>query len=122
MPAGTTDSILVANLGAGVTSSRTPAASTATLYTYCVVAFSDTGGRSAPVCDDGRRAIVLAPTAVAATDDTFEDRVDITWESTSSTVVLFKIYRGATFIRSVPAHRRSYSDDGGPSGVTPSIA
>ena len=118
MPKSTTDSILVANLGAGATTFDDPNGQPGQLYTYCVVAFSNKGGRSTPICDDGQRAVVIAPASVTATDGAFEDRVDLTWESTSSSAVLFKLYRGGVFIRSVSGERRTYSDDGGASGVS----
>ena len=101
MPVGTTDSILVANLGAGVTSFDDPGGQPGQYYTYCVVAFSNRGGRSAPACDDGLRAVVIAPKSVTATDGAFEDRVDLDWESTSTSAVLFKIYRDGVVIHSV---------------------
>ncbi len=122
MPVGTTDSSLVANLGATTTTFDDPGGEPGRTYTYCVVAFSNSGGRSAPVCDDGTRAVVLAPSSVAATDGTFEGHVDITWESSSTSAVLFKIYRGSVFIRSVGADRRAYSDDGVASGVATTYA
>lgn len=117
MPAGTQDSVLVGNVGAGVTQFDDLGGEPGTAYDYCVAAYSNQGGRSGLVCDDGMRAVVLAPVSVQATDGTFEDRVDLVWESTSTSVVLFKIFRGGVFIRSVGGNRRAYSDDGVPSGV-----
>lgn len=84
-----------------------------TTHTYCVAALSDMGGVSAAACDDGFRSVVLAPTGVSATDGTFEDHVDITWESASTTVVVFKISRDGAFIKSVGPGSRKYSDSGG---------
>jgi fibronectin type 3 domain-containing protein len=86
-------------------------------YTYCVVALHEDGGLSVAACDAGFRSIVLAPTNVQATDGSFEDRVKITWESASTTVVLFNIFRGPSFIKSVPAGSRTYNDTGGTAGV-----
>ena len=54
-------------------------------YEYCVQAFATEGGTSAMVCDDGTRSAVLAPTNVTATDNTFEDRVVLSWQSTATT-------------------------------------
>jgi hypothetical protein len=85
-------------------------------YTYLVRAINRDGGVSTAVADDGYRSIVLAPVDVQATDGTFEDHVDITWESYSTTAVLFKIYRDDTFIKSVSKGYKSYSDFGGTAG------
>jgi hypothetical protein len=86
-------------------------------YRYCVTAFNDSGGRSDSVCDDGYRAVVLPPFDVQATDGTHEDRVEVTWESSSTTAALFKILRNNTFIKSVSKGSRSYSDYGGTAAV-----
>lgn len=85
-------------------------------YTYFVRAVNDSGGVSAAVADDGFMSIVLAPTNIEATDGTFEDHVDITWESQSKTAVLFKIYRDGAFIKSLSVGYNSYSDYGGTAG------
>jgi hypothetical protein len=85
-------------------------------HTYCVVTFNDNGGASAAGCDDGFRMIVLVPTEVFASDGDFEDRSQITWKSTSTTVAVFKIFRDGAFIKSVGAGSRSYADDGGTAG------
>jgi len=122
MPVGTTDSTLVANLGPTATSFDDTGGSPGQVFTYCVVAFSNQGGRSSPTCDDGLRAVVIAPASVSATDGTFEDRVDLKWESTSSSAVLYKIYRGGVFIRSVAGDRRAYSDENVVSGVPTTYA
>ncbi len=87
-------------------------------YTYCVVALNDNGGASAPACDTGYQSIVLAPTNVQASDGTFENRVRVTWESSSTTVVLFKLFRGGTFVKSLSAGARLYDDTGGTAGQT----
>jgi fibronectin type 3 domain-containing protein len=85
-------------------------------HEYCVFAFTKGGGSSQQVCDDGYRAIVLAPFDVQASDGTREDRVDVTWKSSSTTAVLFKIFRDTTFIKSAGKGTRSYSDYGGIAG------
>lgn len=91
-------------------------ASPGILHNYCVIAFSNDGGQSASICDNGFQSYVLAPYEVEATDGTFENRVDITWKSNSTTALLFKIFRGDTFIKSVSKDSRSYSDYGGTAG------
>ena len=85
-------------------------------HVYCVIAYNDSGGRSAEVCDSGFQSIVLAPVEVEASDGDREDRVDITWESTSTTAVLFRIFRDTTFIKSVNRATLSYRDYGGTAG------
>ncbi len=87
-----------------------------TTYTYFVRAVSDLGGVSTVVSDEGFMSIVLAPVNVEATDGEFEDHVDITWESSSKTAVLFKIYRGSLFIKSLSVGNSTYSDYGGTAG------
>ncbi len=87
-----------------------------TTYTYFVRAVNDSGGVSTFAADHGFRSIVLAPVNIEATDGTFEDHVDITWESHSTTAVLFKIYRDGTFIKSLSIGYKSYSDYGGTAG------
>ena len=86
-------------------------------YTYCVRAFSDSGGVSVDGCDEGFRSIVLAPDWVQATDGDFENRVEITWESASTTAALSKIYRDGLLIKTALPDSRSYSDFGGTAGV-----
>ena len=83
---------------------------------YCVFAFTEEGGSSDAVCDSGYRALVLAPFDVQASDGTREDRVDLTWKSSSTTAVLFKIFRDGTSIKSAGKGTRSYSDYGGIAG------
>jgi hypothetical protein len=81
-----------------------------TEYEYCVVAVSSEGGRSTGICDSGLQSIVLAAFDVQATDGALEERVDLTWECASTTVVLFKILRDGDFVKSVGGGERSWSD------------
>ena len=85
-------------------------------HTYCVIAFNDDGGASAAGCDAGFRVIVLAPTEVRASDGDFEDRTAITWQSSSTTVAVFKVLRDGVPIKTVGAGARSFADDGGTAG------
>lgn len=110
------DSVVLDTVGVGVTSYNDYAAGPDTTYTYLVRAVNDLGGVSPHSSDTGYRAIVLAPTAVAASDGTFEDHVDITWKSASTTAVLFKIYRNGAMIKSVGRGDRQYRDYGGTAG------
>ncbi|UCE20159.1 MAG: Ig-like domain-containing protein, partial [Gemmatimonadota bacterium] len=86
------------------------------MHTYCVQAYSDSGGVSTIECDDGFRVNVTTPTDVEATDGDFEDRVEITWESNSTTVILFDVYRNTTLVKSVTGEGRFCSDYGGTAG------
>ncbi len=110
--------VVLATTKANATSYSDFTAVAGTIYNYCVKAVSNQGGVSAQACDTGVRSPVLAPTQVQATDGTFENRVDITWQSVSTTAVLFKIYRNGTLIKTVPNATRFYSDFGGVAGVT----
>jgi fibronectin type 3 domain-containing protein len=103
---------LVASVAANVTAFDDRDAVPGILYRYCVVAFSDQGGTSDSLCDMGTRSLILAPTAVVATDSTLEDRVDISWQSSATNAVLFKIYRDGVVIQTVGATTRSTSDFG----------
>ena len=102
--------VLVTTLAANVTSHDDVDAAAGPLYRYCVVAFSNAGGVSDSTCAMGRRSAIVAPTAVDATDGTLEDRVDITWESSATSVVLFKILRDGTVFQTLPGTARSTSD------------
>lgn len=87
-----------------------------TTCTYFVRAVSDSGGVSTAGSDDGFRRVVLAPVNIDATDGAFEDHVDITWESHSTTAVLFKVYRDSLFVKSLSVGNSTYSDYGGTAG------
>ena len=86
-------------------------------YRYCVIAFSNDGGISEGVCDEGKQSLVVAPTNVAATDGEFEDRVEIAWESSSTTVVLFKLYRDGTPFKTISGDMLSCEDVDIASGI-----
>ncbi len=90
-------------------------------YVYCVRAFStaDTTATSYStfVCDPGRRSEVLSPSDVAATDSTYEDRVEITWTSESATAMLSRVYRDSVLIASVPSTQLTYTDHDVDSGI-----
>ncbi|HEU5456581.1 MAG TPA: hypothetical protein VFU85_12945, partial [Nocardioides sp.] len=102
--------VLVTTLAANLTSHDDVDAAAGPLYRYCVVAFSNAGAVSDSTCAMGRRSAIVAPTAVDATDGTLEDRVDITWESSATSVVLFKILRDGTVFQTLPGTARSTSD------------
>ena len=75
------------------------------------------GVESAKVCDMGSR-LLAAPTAVDATDDEFENRVDVKWEDNSNVNLGYRIYRdGVQFVELVGGDRTSYEDHMGTPGV-----
>jgi fibronectin type 3 domain-containing protein len=104
------DGQLIGSVDANVTSFEDLAGQPGLAYQYCVAATSDSGGVSLPVCDEGTRSIVLAATNVSATDGLHEDQVVITWESTSTTTVLFRIYRDGVPIQTVSGADRMRID------------
>ncbi|MFT5143373.1 MAG: hypothetical protein ACI84D_001998 [Thalassolituus oleivorans] len=69
-------------------------------YDYCVVAISRADPlsvvRSGQTCapTKGRRAAILAPTGLTASQAEFEDRVELKWLNPSTTALLFKVFRG----------------------------
>lgn len=110
------DGTPVDTVGASVRTFNDHAATPDQTHTYCVRAFNDNGGVSAESCDDGFRMIILAAFNVKASDGRFEDYTEITWESKSTTVTLFKIFRDGVFIKSVGAGTRVYRDENGTAG------
>jgi hypothetical protein len=105
------DGVVLGELEANATAFVDMDAVAGTTYSYCVIAQSDSGGSSVPdSCDAGSRSLVVAPTAAQASDGDFEDRVQITWESASTTVVLFKLYRDGIFVQTVAGHKRTAAD------------
>ncbi|MGD8413889.1 MAG: hypothetical protein PVF33_06640, partial [Candidatus Latescibacterota bacterium] len=112
------DTLVVDTTRANVTLFDDFTAGPDTLYIYSVRAIHHLGGVSADSTDEGYRAIVLPPTDVQASDGTFEDRVDISWKSTSTTAVLFRIYRDDRLIKTVSSGDRLYQDYGGTAGLT----
>ncbi len=87
-----------------------------TVYAYHVRAVNRLGGVSGDRTSNGYRSFVLAPTDVTATEGTFEDYVEVTWSSTATTAVLFKILRDGILIKSVSSEDRLYRDYGGTAG------
>lgn len=82
-------------------------------YRYCVEAITRVSGSvvtAAQQCDNGRRIYALAPTHVAATDSTHEDRVIVSWTTAATTAALMKIYRDGTLAKTVQASVTSWTD------------
>jgi hypothetical protein len=114
---GDTGATLIATLPANATLFSDVHGQPGVTYEYCVQAFTNYGARSGFACDDGRRAIILAPTGVSATDNAFENRVDISWSSSSTSAVLFNVYRNGVPLKTVSGEARSTFDDTGVPGV-----
>lgn len=110
-----------APLGRDSESFSDASAEQAVTYSYCVQSFSDAGAPSrslsAAVCDDGTRSAVLAPTAVAASDRSFEDRSEITWSNPSTTAMLFNVYRDGVLVDNIPGNETLYGDSQIASGI-----
>ena len=58
---------------------RDATADPSAFYEYCVVTRTATGGASAAVCDAGSRTGLLPATNLAASDSTFDDRIELRW-------------------------------------------
>jgi|GEM_PF-6873341 len=114
LPGATEDSVLVLRDAQVVARLLAPAASwedrvalgavPGTAYVYSVITKTVDGGTSAQgpdSQDSGLLSQVIPPVNVAATDGEFEDHVVISWETASTTAALFKVYRDATFFRTV---------------------
>ncbi|MCA9732035.1 Ig-like domain-containing protein [candidate division KSB1 bacterium] len=89
------DSTLIGEIDANRTSFIDTAAVPAVVYNYSVAAFDSVGdgiGESKVAKDDGSR-ILLAPTAVTASDGEFETQIEITWEDNSRAEEGYRIYR-----------------------------
>lgn len=75
-------------------------------YGYCVSAFSNADPANpsesvltcTPGLEPGLRAAVLPPEEVEATDNDFEDRVEISWTNPSTTAMLFRVYKDNVLI------------------------
>lgn len=61
-------------------------------YEYCVASFTNDGEESGRACDDGSRAL-NAPQNVQATDDEYENRVQVSWQDDSAIETGFRVYR-----------------------------
>lgn len=79
-------------------------------YRYCVSAYTVNGVETTLVCDAGTRGSILAVTDVKATDGTFEDKVDITWQNPGNRASAFIVYRNDTAIETVSATTLTYTD------------
>ncbi len=55
-------------------------------------------------------AALEAPEWVSATDNTYEDRVEITWENTGQEAILYKVFRNDTLLSFVSRDKSYYAD------------
>ncbi len=112
------DGTLIAEPGADEVLYDDKGASPGVAHAYMLLAVSApdsvrglSGGLSPARNAVGRRSVVLAPTRVTASNGTAEDKVDVTWESSSTTAVLFKVYRDGVPIKTAPGLARSCPDE-----------
>lgn len=79
---------------------------------------ADTSGfvESDPICATGRRSL-LAPTTVDATDNEFENHVQVNWDDNSAVEAGYLIFRDATLLDSLSANRTTFGDYEGVPGV-----
>ncbi|MCA9759005.1 MAG: hypothetical protein KDA27_24645, partial [Candidatus Eisenbacteria bacterium] len=101
------DDVLIGEVGANATSFDDLDLAPGIAASYCVTAVVESGGGSEPVCDSGTRAYVVPVTNVQATDGEFETFVRLTWESESTTAVLFKILQNGFVRKTVSADYRT---------------
>jgi fibronectin type 3 domain-containing protein len=80
------------------------------VVSYGVVAVSDLGGSSIAASATGRRSLIVPPTDVSASDGESETYVEISWESASTTVVLFTVSRGGLPIKTTAGGNLSAQD------------
>lgn len=81
-------------------------------HTYWVRSFADSGGMSFDTLtrDQGTQAIILPPTGLTATNGTYEDKVVLNWNSSSTKTNMFQIYRDGTLIATKASTARTYYD------------
>ena len=91
-------------------------------HTYCVVTLRD-ALESLPVCDTGGIDILPVPEDVAATFDTFDDRVELSWTDPVDFEDGFRVYRrdlaeaDSTLLTTTDAGAESYTDNDAVPGV-----
>lgn len=96
-------------LGGGETTFEDTTPVSGQLYRYCVTTLS-AGGNSVEVCDFGGIGVLPTASSVAASDDTFDDKIRISWADTSTTETAFRIYRDNVLIDTTAANRSQYDD------------
>ncbi|MBT8399847.1 MAG: LamG domain-containing protein, partial [Rhodothermia bacterium] len=84
--------------------------------TYCVAAVGD-GVESVQMCDDGMAGGLAPPADVAATDNTFDDRVSVSWSDTTDTEDGFQLFRDDLLLATLDADTEEYNDFSAAQGV-----
>ncbi|MEZ4654143.1 MAG: hypothetical protein R3E12_11305 [Candidatus Eisenbacteria bacterium] len=84
------------------------------VYVYCVTTRGAGGAESIPVCDEGSISLE-APTGVAASDSTYDDRIRIEWTDVSHYEDAYEVSRGSgpgsvTVLDTTSSNRKSYDD------------
>lgn len=81
-------------------------------HVYWVRSLSNLGGMSfdSTSRDSGYQSRVLPPTGLTASNGSFEDKVRLSWNSTSTKTNLFNIFRDGTLIATWPGAERVYLD------------
>ncbi|MEM1093926.1 MAG: LamG-like jellyroll fold domain-containing protein [Bacteroidota bacterium] len=109
------DTVTLATVAPNVTTYDDTGAVSGTTYTYCVATIRG-GAESIQVCDTGGINILAAPTSVAASDDTYDDRIEVNWSDAGATESAFRIYRrdlsasDSTALFTTAANVESYLD------------
>ena len=107
---------LIATLGAEARQYNDLTAAQGEDYGYCIRSFSEADPQARSTSDaacttsPGRRAIVLDPAGLTATDAAFEDRVELAWTNPSTTAMLFLVYRDSTLIEVLDYSRTTATD------------
>ncbi|OWY24930.1 hypothetical protein C7N43_21685 [Sphingobacteriales bacterium UPWRP_1] len=78
------------------------------VYEYCVVAFHVSYGESEAICKDG--GIKLTPPVLTASDGTYENKVRLSWVSSSTVAEGVRIYRDSVLIADLPVFLTPYDD------------
>lgn len=103
------DDELLASVSAGVTGFTDLTPDDQVEYEYCVAAYGG-GAESVRACDSGMAGGLPAPTDVAATYGSFDDRVVVSWTDVSDTEDGFEVYRDGELLTTVGEDGEEYND------------
>ncbi len=105
------DAVVLDTIAGDLTAYTDVTADPGVVYNYCVQAVAGPGGTSLDDdCDNGDRSLVAPPINLAASSGEYEDRIELSWESESTTATLFKIYRDDTPLATVGGATLRYID------------
>ena len=114
------DGVEVATTAADATGYADTGATDGTTHTYCVYTLIDDLA-SVAVCDEGGIGILAAPAALAASDDTYDDRIRLTWDDPGDTEDGFLVYRAVgtdtTALDTTDVDVTTYDDTSAEAGV-----